>query len=209
MPPFLSWDNDIVSLLWIFFHVDCLSPLNLVVLIGFHLAPSFLTYFFVFSFFWALYACDLLSIDYKTVVPFSGVVCSLLGEVGLEACVFSPYKGIDCYCGNSSLAWIFSGTSTFVLWLSLPCQGQRLLPSSWSRHFKTFFLTMFLICSVRKARLGYSHWKSIPPPEAFTYEFVLLYPLLPVVWAQKLHGFWHYSRFHLNCGCVSNWCDHF
>ena len=64
MPPFLLQDleSSLLSLLWILFQVDCLSPLHLVVLVGFYLAPSAATYFFVISFCQTYCVCGLLSI---------------------------------------------------------------------------------------------------------------------------------------------------
>ena len=130
MPPFLSWYLDIYyHYSELLFHVDCLSPLRLVVLIGINLGPSFATYFFVFSFFffffWALYACGFLSTNYKTVVPFSsGVVCSLVNEIGLEACAYCPHRRVDWYCGNSSLAWILSGASPLFCDCHCPVKGR-------------------------------------------------------------------------------------
>ena len=57
--PFFFWDFRIslLLLLWILFLVSCLSPLHLVVLIGFHLAPSSATHFFVISFCLTYHVC--------------------------------------------------------------------------------------------------------------------------------------------------------
>ena len=45
-----DFGSSVLSLLWILFQVDCLSPLHLVTFVGFYFAPSTATYLFIISF---------------------------------------------------------------------------------------------------------------------------------------------------------------
>ena len=46
---------------------------------------------------------------------------------------------------------------------------------------------------------------SMPFLEMFTCECGWVCPLLPIVWAHKVHYCWYSSQCHLNCGYASNW----
>ena len=46
---------------------------------------------------------------------------------------------------------------------------------------------------------------NILPLELFPCQCVLLCPLLPVVWAHKVHCGWCCSQSHLNCGYDISW----
>ena len=63
------------------FQVDCLSPLHLVVLLGFHLVPSSRPYFSAISFSLTLRFCGLLFAGCRVVVPLASGFCPLVGEV--------------------------------------------------------------------------------------------------------------------------------
>ena len=91
----LFWDlgSSLLSLLWILFQVDCLSPLQLVIFVGFYLVPSFATYFSVISFCLIYCVCDLLSTGCRIIVPLASGVCSLVAEVVPDACAIISLIG--------------------------------------------------------------------------------------------------------------------
>ena len=72
-----------------FFQLDCLSPLHLVVLVAFCLAPSCTPYFFVLSFCHIFWVCGLFCR-----LPDPSSSCSLVfplaGEVGPQAWTINP-----------------------------------------------------------------------------------------------------------------------
>ena len=70
------------------FQVDCLSPLYLVVPVGFYLVPLSVTqtYFSVDSFCLTYCVYGLLSTGCRIVVPLASGVCPLVGEVRPGAC---------------------------------------------------------------------------------------------------------------------------
>ena len=86
MPSFCFQDlgSSLVSLLWILFQGDCRSPLHLIALVLFYLAPLSATYFFVISFCLTFCVCGVLSAGCRTLVLASDVCC-LVGEVALGA----------------------------------------------------------------------------------------------------------------------------
>ena len=114
--------SSLLSLFWILFQINCLSPLHLVVLVHFYLGPSSATYFFVTSFCWTYHVCVLLSTGYRVIVAFASGVCFPVVEAGPEACaVFPLLGGLACVVTTACLGcWV---RHPFALWLSLPCQG--------------------------------------------------------------------------------------
>ena len=96
----------------------------------------------------------------------------------------------------------------FTLRLYLPCQGHGLLPTYWSRGLQICFLAV--IWSVVWSRWD---WNTATGREAtvffslevFTCECALLCPLSPVVWAHKVHCFWHCFQSFFSCGYACNW----
>ena len=75
-----------LSLLRILFQVGCLSPLQLVVLLGFCLVLLPGLYFSAFSFCFAICVCGLFSVGCRFVAPFSSGDCPLGDEVDPGAC---------------------------------------------------------------------------------------------------------------------------
>ena len=62
------------------FQVDCLSPLHLVVLLGFYLVPSSGTYSSAISFCLTFCDCDFRSSGCRVVVLLASAVCPLVDE---------------------------------------------------------------------------------------------------------------------------------
>ena len=95
MPPFSFARSWIIFTIYseFFFQVDCLSPLHLVVLVGFYLDPLSAIYFFVFSFCLNYCVCGLLFTGCRIVVPLASGVCPPVGEVGPKACAIIPLLG--------------------------------------------------------------------------------------------------------------------
>ena len=79
--------SSLLSLLWVLFQVDCLSPLHLVVLVGFYLVPFFATYFSVISFCITSCVCGLLSTGFSIVFPLASGIFPLVDEICLRAWV--------------------------------------------------------------------------------------------------------------------------
>ena len=77
MPPFFfqDFESSLLSLLWIIFQVDCLSPLHLVVFVCLYL-PSFATYFYAILFYLNFCVCDFLSAGCRFVFPLAYDVSS-------------------------------------------------------------------------------------------------------------------------------------
>ena len=88
MPPFSFARSWIIFTIYseFFFQIDRLSPLQLAVLLGFYLAPSSATYFFVISFCVNFFVCGLLSAGCRIMVLLASGVFPLMREVGPEAC---------------------------------------------------------------------------------------------------------------------------
>ena len=87
------------------FQVDCLSPLHLVVHVGFYLVPSSVTetYFSVDSFCLTYCVYGLLSTGCRIVVPLASDVCPLVAEVHPGACAGFIVEG------TGALWWVELG----------------------------------------------------------------------------------------------------
>ena len=147
MPPFFFWGlgSSLVSLFWILFQIDCLSPLHLVVLLGFNLSPLSATYIFVISFCQTYCLCGLLSIGCRILSSLDSGVCPLVGKVSLEVCAIIPLIGslVIRACPGY---WIEPPLCS-ADFIALSEAG--LLPSFWSRSSQIYFLAVILICGVR------------------------------------------------------------
>ena len=86
VPPFFFWNlgSSLLSLLWIIFQVDCLSPLHLVVLPGFYLVPSSEAYSSAISLCLIFCDCSFCSTGFKVLVLLVSAVCLLVDEAGLR-----------------------------------------------------------------------------------------------------------------------------
>ena len=77
--------------------VDYLSPLHLVVLLGFYLVPSSGTYSSAVSFYLTFCDCGFCSAGCSVIVFLSSAVCPLLGEAVGEACAGFLVEGtVSC-----------------------------------------------------------------------------------------------------------------
>lgn len=84
------------------------------------------------------------SLDVYYLVP----LC-MLANIALDA-------GFDCCCGDPCMPLVLRGFAltlafvfAFALSFSLPCQGQNILLSCWSRGSQIYFIAVFLIYDVR------------------------------------------------------------
>ena len=79
-----SWIIFAIIILNVLFHVNCLFPLHLVVLLGLYLFPSSKAYFFTFSFCVTFCICG--PTDCRTVLHLVSGIFSLMFETDGEAC---------------------------------------------------------------------------------------------------------------------------
>ena len=77
---------SLLSLLWSIFWVICLSPLHLVVFLGFYFVPSSGTYSSSVSFCLTFCVYGVCSADCWIIIHSASAICPLSGEAGLEAC---------------------------------------------------------------------------------------------------------------------------
>lgn len=86
-PFFFLRSGIILTIITVNFQVDCLSPLNLIVFVGFYHVPLSETYFsLVISLYLNLYICGLLSAGCRVLVPLSSGCCPLLSNVSPGVC---------------------------------------------------------------------------------------------------------------------------
>ena len=114
--PLFSWElgTSLLSLLWVLFWVDCLSPIYLVVLLGFYLLPSSGTHSSAGSFCLTFCDCGFYSTDCRVVVLL--LLSALpLDEAGWEACADSD--GSTWFLPTGRWGWVLS------FWWTETCQG--------------------------------------------------------------------------------------
>ena len=107
---FLGFGSSLLSLFWILFQVDSLSPPVLFGLVDFYHVPSLAGYFSVFSFCSAFWVWGALSSSWKVVIPF---ICGF----------FSMWVGLDQWLVKAS--WLGELVSVFwwveLYFFSLEC----------------------------------------------------------------------------------------
>ena len=126
VPSFFFWDleSSLLSLFWILFQVDCLSPLHLVVFMSFYLVPSSITHFSVISF--CLTFC---------------IVVSFLQTVGLQflLLLMSAPSWVRLVQGLVQASWL-AGVLVFAhWWMELGLVLYLIVASSLSVNVKYLF----------------------------------------------------------------------
>ena len=144
VPAFFFQDlgSSLLSLLWIIFQEDCLSPLHLVFLLEFYLVLSSGKYFSAVSFCVTFCVCSLCSSGNKIIVPLAFGVCRLVGEVGPGLCRLPGQR--DWCLPTGGWSWVLS------LWWAGLYQGVCLEVAVGSGGLQTACLLMggavFLPC---------------------------------------------------------------
>ena len=113
----LFWDlgSSLLSLLWVLLHVDCISPLHLVVLLGFYHVLSSGTYPSGISFCLTFCDCGFCCTDCGVVV-LASAFCPLVDEAQLRGLCRLP-GGSDCFLPTRGWTWVLT------LWWAGLCQG--------------------------------------------------------------------------------------
>ena len=121
--PLFFWElgTSLLSLLWVQFWVDCLSPVYLAVLLGFYLFPSSGTHSSAGSFCLTFCDCGFCSTDCRVVV-LASAFCPPVGRGWLRGlCRLSD--GSKWFLPTGRWGWILS------FWWTETCQGVCLVGS--------------------------------------------------------------------------------
>ena len=110
-----SWIISAIISLNTFFWVACLSPLYLVVLLGFYLVPLSGTYSLGISFCVIFFDCSFHSAGCKVVVFLASVLCPLVNEADLRSLHRLP-GGKDLFLPTHVSRWVL-----YLWWVGL-CQ---------------------------------------------------------------------------------------
>ena len=197
----LNWiKEESESLYWL------ISPLHLLVPVGFYLVPSSTAYFAVWSF-CAIFCVCVLCYESCRILVFPSGVCPLECEVDPQACILIRLIGGVIAVILTQACPGYWGEFPIALWLSLTCQGWSLLPGWWNRAPRSVsslcFWSVVEAGGIGAHRLGEKPL-SIAPLGMFTSGSVLCFTFHALCELSCDPG-QHCSWPHLNHGYPGTW----